>query len=68
MPKSHDVYLNHANDELRFLQSLPEFSNGPALKNGAVQSRAVVRSLELIGEAAGKHAEIEWRPPTRRSP
>ncbi|MEX2443799.1 MAG: HepT-like ribonuclease domain-containing protein [Alkalispirochaeta sp.] len=69
MPKSHDVYLNHISDEIRFLQSLPKFSDGPALKNDAVQSRAVVRSLEIIGEAASKidpgfrskHAEIEWR-------
>lgn len=69
MPKSHELYLNHINDEVRFLQSLPRFSDGPSLKNDAIRSRAVVRSLEVIGEAASKidphfraeHEEIPWR-------
>ena len=69
MPKSHEVYLHHINDEIRFLQSLPEFSDGPSLKRDDVKSRAVVRSLEIIGEAASKtdpdfraqHEEIPWR-------
>lgn len=57
MPKPHEVYLHHINDEIRFLQSLPEFSDGPSLKRDDVKSRAVVRSLEIIGE----HEEIPWR-------
>ncbi len=69
MPKSHEVYLRHINDEIHFLQSLPRFSDGASLKNDPVQSRAVVRSLEIIGEAASKidsdfrkrHDEIPWR-------
>ncbi len=69
MPKSHEIYLRHINDEIGFLQSLPEFFDGETLKNDAVQSRAVVRSLEIIGEAASKidpdfrkkHDEIPWR-------
>ena len=69
MPKSHDLYINHIDDEIRFLQSLPKFSDGTSLKNDAVRSRAVVRSLEVIGEAASKidaefraeHPEIPWR-------
>ncbi len=69
MSKTHDLYLHHINDEIRFLQSLPQFPDGAALKNDAVQSRAVVRSLEIIGEAASKidpdfrarHTEIPWR-------
>ncbi len=68
MPKSHNVYLLHIIDEIRFLQSLPAFVDGASLKNDPVQSRAVVRSLEVIGEAASRidpdfradHAEIPW--------
>lgn len=56
MPKSHEVYIHHINDEIRFLQSLPEFQDGSSLKKDAVRSRAVVRSLEIIGEAASKIA------------
>ena len=69
MPKSHEVFIHHINDEIRFLQSLPRFSDGASLRNDPVQSRAVVRSLEIIGEAASKidadfrqkHDEIPWR-------
>lgn len=69
MPKSDDLYLRHINDEVAFLRSLPEFSSGSFLKEDPVHSRAVVRSLEIIGEAASKissdfraqHAEIPWR-------
>jgi uncharacterized protein with HEPN domain len=69
MPKSHRVYLLHIDDEIRFLQTLPQYSDGASLKNDPVQSRAVVRSLEIIGEAASKidsdfreeHDEIPWR-------
>jgi uncharacterized protein with HEPN domain len=69
MPESHEVYLHHISDEIRFLRSLPAFTDGSTLKNDPVMSRAVVRSLEIIGEAASKiepefrtkHAEIPWR-------
>jgi len=69
MPKSHEIYLRHIHDEIEFLQSLPGFSDGSSLRNDPVQSRAVVRSLEIIGEAASKidsdfrskHDTIPWR-------
>ena len=69
MPKSRDVYLRHIMDEIRFLKSLPPVDDGVALKDDAVKSRAVVRSLEIIGEAAtkidpdfkSKNPNIPWR-------
>ncbi len=69
MPKPHKVYLHHIKDEIRYLQSLPEFSDRPSRKRDDVRSRAGVRSLEIIGEAASKidpvfrsqHDEIPWR-------
>lgn len=48
MPQPHDAYLAHILAELRFLQALPPFADGAALRTDAVQSRAVVRSLEII--------------------
>ena len=67
MRKAPDVYLHHINDEIRFLQSLPEFTGGQSLQSDDVRSRAVVRSLEIIGEAASKidpdfRARHEWIP------
>ncbi len=69
MPKSHEIFLRHIHDEIEFLQSLPRFSDGTSLRNDPVQSRAAVRSLEIIGEAASKiytdfrarHDTIPWR-------
>jgi len=69
MPKSHEIYLRHIHDEIEFLQSLPRIPDGTSLRSDPVQSRAVVRSLEIIGEAASKidadfrakHDTIPWR-------
>jgi uncharacterized protein with HEPN domain len=66
---SQHEYLLHMMEEIRFVientnhLSWDEFSTQPVLK------RAVVRSLEIVGEAAKKipieikieHPEIEWK-------
>lgn len=69
MPKSPDVYLHHIVDEIQYLETLRQFEDGHQLKSDPTLSRAVVRSLEIIGEAATNISEefknanpdIPWR-------
>jgi uncharacterized protein with HEPN domain len=69
MPKLPDVYIRHILDEITFLERFREIPDGATLKRDEVLSRAVVRSLEIIGEAAtnvdegfrAQHPEVPWR-------
>ena len=70
MSKSLTPYLNHILEETSFLVSV--LNNGQTLKgfiNDETLKRAVVRSIEIIGEASKKipssfkqhHSSIEWK-------
>jgi len=69
MPKSPEVFLLHMVDEVRYLRSLNHIRDGSSLNSEPTVSRAVIRSLEVIGEAASnideeyrsQHPEVPWR-------
>lgn len=62
-------YLQHILDEAVFVESAVSTVNRETFLQDEVLKRAVVRSLELIGEATKKlprefreeHAQVEWR-------
>ncbi len=61
--------LRHITDEISFVLKVTEGKTKGTVIDDPVLSRAVVRSLEIIGEASNKldadfksdHPEIEWR-------
>ncbi len=61
--------LRHIADEIIFVLNATEGKSKDTVINDPVLSRAVIRSLEIIGEASNKldpdfkteHPEIEWR-------
>ena len=67
--KSAEPYLRHILDEVAFLTRIVEAHGIKAIESDETLGRAVVRSLEVIGEAARnisedyrtKHAFIPWR-------
>ncbi|MCB1069459.1 MAG: DUF86 domain-containing protein [Verrucomicrobia bacterium] len=64
----HDL-LMHMRDEIRFVHSVIEGMDFEAFAGNEAVKRAVVRSIEIVGEAAKKmpeiyrsaHPEIEWK-------
>lgn len=62
-------YLRHILDELVFVESVTEDLTREAFIEDAVLKRAVVRSLEVIGEATkrlptafrDRHLQVNWR-------
>ena len=62
-------YLHHILDEIVFVESVTVGLTKEALVEDAVLKRAVVRSLEVIGEATKKlptafrdrHPQVNWR-------
>ena len=62
-------YLQHILDELRFVEQATADFTEAAFLHDEVMKRAVVRSLEITGEAAKKlpaefraeHPHIDWR-------
>ena len=60
--------MHHILDEVSYLSTLDRFDSGDRLRADETLSRAVVRSLEVIGEAASKldssfralHPQIAW--------
>ncbi len=68
MPKVYSEYLRHILSECDWLQSQAETTKDEFLQNETLK-RAVVRSLEIIGEASKKipvdqkmkWAEIPWK-------
>ncbi len=70
MPKNYIELLKHILDECNFItSSLPPSATKPDLVENEVLKRAVVRSLEIIGEATKKipvdvkmkWKDIEWK-------
>ncbi|MEL6257262.1 MAG: DUF86 domain-containing protein [Bacteroidota bacterium] len=70
MPKSPLELLYHIRDECEFLESTKEdLPDIASLEEDERLKRAVVRSIEIIGEASkklgaefqSKHPEVEWR-------
>lgn len=67
--KSAEPYLRHILDETSFLQRVTQTVELGEIESDDVLARAVVRSLEVIGEAASKipeeyrteHPDIPWR-------
>lgn len=67
--KSAEPYLRHILDETTFLGRVAATTVLDSIESDEVLARAVVRSLEVIGEAASnipegyrsKHPEIPWR-------
>ena len=57
---SPEALLRHILDEAVYLLSLKAIDSGEQLRSDETLSRAVVRSLEVIGEAASK-VEPEFR-------
>lgn len=69
MPRSTDEYLRHMQDEARFnLRSVAGLAKDQFLGDETLK-RALVRSLEIVGEAAkrvppefrDKNPEVPWR-------
>lgn len=69
MSPSDTELLKHILDEINFLQETTSGKDFLAVKDDPVLSRAIIRSLEIIGEASNKLDEklkagtphIEWR-------
>jgi len=63
MPKNPIEYLNHILDECKYIKSVitPELEKEDFLENETLK-RAVVRSLEIIGEATKKiSADLKYQ-------
>lgn len=69
MFKSNIELLRHILIEISFILKSTEGKDAVSLQNDPVLSRAVIRSLEIIGEASSKldsefksrYSQIEWR-------
>lgn len=69
MSLSHLDFLKHIADEIEFILENTKNKNQSQIFDDAVLSRAIIRSLEIIGEAAkkihpdfkSKYPEVEWK-------
>ncbi|MBA4391822.1 MAG: hypothetical protein C0399_12930 [Syntrophus sp. (in: bacteria)] len=69
MPSSPLEYLRHILDETQFIMKRAEGVSAENFAGDDTLKRAIVRSLEIIGEAAKKvpgdmkerHSQVEWR-------
>lgn len=69
MSLSHLDFLKHIADEIEFILQNVKNKNQSQIFDDAVLSRAIIRSLEIVGEAAkkidpdfkSKYPEIEWK-------
>ena len=63
------LYVTHIRDELLFLMRMRDSLSYESLLEDDVKQRAIIRSIEVIGEAANNvskefsnlHPEIPWR-------
>lgn len=70
MPSSPLEYLRHILDETQFIMKRTEAVSAESFGGDDTLKRAIVRSLEIIGEAAKKvpgdlkekYPQVEWRP------
>jgi uncharacterized protein with HEPN domain len=68
LPSNFEL-LRHIHDEISFVLNAVANKDKESVINDPVLSRAIIRSLEIIGEASNKldadfkseHPEIEWR-------
>ncbi len=66
---SDQELLRHIQEEIEFVRNTTTGKTKEEVVNDPMQRRAIIRSLEIIGEAAKKlsvpfkteHAQIEWR-------
>lgn len=66
-------YLRHMEDEADFILEATRAMTFETFRSDEIRKRAVVRSLEILGEAAKKllsaltdlHPEVDWRAMTR---
>lgn len=73
MSRSTKNYLRHIDDEIQYLKKVTENLSFEAFINDETLKRAVVRSLEIIGEAVKQipepvrqfHPDIPWRAISR---
>ncbi len=69
MSKNPTIYIGHILDEIEFIKENLESVSAAQFQNDETLKRAVVRSLEIIGEATKKlpdefrqdHDQIPWR-------
>ena len=69
MSHSHKEYLLHILEETNFVLTSTQNTTQEEFDNDAILKRAVVRSLEIVGEAAKKlpddfkvqHPETDWK-------
>ncbi|MDO5845087.1 MAG: DUF86 domain-containing protein [Methanocorpusculum sp.] len=65
----NQLYLIHIFDELSFLREIRETTTYESLIDDKIKQRAVIRSIEVIGEAANNisaefknnHTDVPWR-------
>jgi len=72
LSRSTREYLNHIHDELVYLDSIKEGLEKSYFLNNETMKRAVVRSIEIIGEASkqipddlrNEYPDVPWRAVT----
>jgi len=69
MTKDNTIYIRHILDEITDIQKFIKNSNEEDFATNTMMQKAVIRSVEIIGEAANnitpsfqkRHPQIPWR-------
>ena len=66
MTKDNTIYIRHILDEITDIQKFIKNSNEEDFATNTMMQKAVIRSVEIIGEAANNitpsfHPQIPWR-------